>query len=172
MHGERPDEEAMANEPEPYIDFAGRPVAGQPQAVRAGVSAAIFDGDGRVLLEHRSDNGFWGMPGGGVDIGESVEQAVKREVLEETGLRVEVKRLVGVYSDPRQHNIASYPDGNVFQGVSFLFECVRKDGELRMSDESTDLRYFDVNELPEKMLLSHDLRISDVLDAASGPFIR
>ena len=145
---------------------------GQPQAVHAGLCAAVFDEDGRVLLEHRSDNGFWGMPGGAVDIGESVEQAVKREVLEETGLRVEVKRLVGVYSDPRQHNIASYPDGNVLQGVSFLFECVRKGGELRMSDESTDLGYFDVNELPEKMLLSHELRISDAMDTVSGPFIR
>ena len=162
----------MANEATPYLDFAGRPVVGQPQAVRAGVCAAVFDEDGRVLLEQRSDNGFWGMPGGAVDIGESVEQAVNREVLEETGLRVEVKRLVGVYSDPRQHNIASYPDGNVLQGVSFLFECVRKGGELRMSDESTGLGYFDVNDLPEKILLSHGLRISDALDLVSEAFIR
>ena len=162
----------MADQQTPYLDFTGRPIAGQPQAVRAGGCTAISDNDGRVLLEHRTDNGFWGMPGGGVDVGESVEQAVKREVLEETGLRVEVKRLVGVYSDPRQHNIASYPDGNVLQGVSFLFECARKDGELRMSRESTDLGYFDVNELPEKLLLSHELRISDALDPASGPFIR
>lgn len=162
----------MADQPSPYLDFAGRPIAGQPQAVRAGVCAAIFDGDGRVLLEHRSDNGFWGMPGGGVDVGESVEQAVKREVLEETGLLVEMKRLVGVYSDPRHYNIAAYPDGNVLQGVSFLFECARIGGDLQISHESTDIGYFHVDDLPEKTLLSHVVRISDATDSASGPFIR
>jgi 8-oxo-dGTP pyrophosphatase MutT (NUDIX family) len=123
-------------------------------------------------MERRSDNGFWGMPGGGVDVGESVEQAVKREVVEETGLLVEVKRLVGVYSDPRGYNIAAYPDGNVLQGVSFLFECAYVDGELHISHESTDIGYFAIDDLPAPMLLSHSLRIADAADAAAGPFIR
>ena len=162
----------MADQQTTYLDFAGRPIAGRPHAVRAGVCAAIFDSDGGVLMEHRSDNGFWGLPGGGVDVGESVEQAVKREVLEETGLRVEIKRLIGVYSDPRDYNIAAYPDGNVLQGVSFLFECVRVDGDLRISHESTDIGYFRVDNLPERTLLSHVNRIRDATDSASGPFIR
>ena len=162
----------MADQPKLYLDFTGHPIAGLPQAVRAGVCAAIFDDDGGVLLERRSDNGFWGMPGGAVDVGESVEQAVKREVVEETGLLVEVKRLVGVYSDPRRYSIASYPDGNVFQGVSFLFECVRVDGELRMSHESTDLGYFGVDDLPESMILNRANRIADAAEGATAPFIR
>ena len=162
----------MADEAGPFVDSTGKPLVGGPNAIRPGACAVIFDDGGQVLLERRSDNGFWGLPGGAVEIGESVEQAVKREVMEETGLRIEVKRLVGVYSDPRRHNISSYPDGNVTHWVTVVFQCVRVDGEVRMSDESTDIGYFDVNELPENMLLSHELRISDAMDLVSGPFIR
>ena len=68
------------------------------------------DGSGSaLLLMQRSDNGAWGLPGGYVEIGESVVEAAAREVVEETGVRVEVERLVGVYSDPRVQVIA-YPD--------------------------------------------------------------
>lgn len=130
----------------------GKPTANAPDTVRPGVCAVIFDGDGKVLLERRSDNGFWGLPGGGVGVGESVEQAVKREVTEETALQVEVKRLVGVYSDPRRYNISFYPDGNVVHWVTVVFECVLVDGELRISHESTDIGYFNVEDLPENTL--------------------
>ncbi len=155
-----------------YIDSTGKPLAKAPDSVRPGACAVIFDDDGKVLLEHRSDNGFWGLPGGAVEVGESVEQAVEREVMEETALQVDVKRLVGVYSDPRHYNISSYPDGNVVHWVTVVFECIRVDGELRISDESTDIRYFNVEDLPENTLRSHALRVSDAMNPDSGPFIR
>jgi ADP-ribose pyrophosphatase YjhB (NUDIX family) len=69
--------------------------------LRPGVAAVIPNGEGRILLQRRSDNGLWGLPGGSVEIGESVRDAILREVREETGLSVEVVRLIGVYSDPR-----------------------------------------------------------------------
>lgn len=162
----------MADEAGSFVDSTGKPLVGRPNAIRPGACAVIFDGDGKVLLERRSDNGFWGLPGGAVEIGESVEQAIKREVMEETDLTVEVKRLVGVYSDPRRHNISSYPDGNITHWITVVFECARIDGKLQISHESTDLRYFDVGDLPENTLRSHALRVSDALDPASGPFIR
>ncbi len=162
----------MVDESGPFVDSTGKPLLGGPTSIRPGACAIIFDDSGKVLLERRSDNGFWGLPGGAVEVGESVEQAVKREVMEETALVVEVKRLVGVYSDPRQHNISSYPDGNITHWVTVVFECVRIDGKLQISHESTDIRYFDVGDLPEQMLLSHELRISDALNAAVEPFIR
>lgn len=162
----------MASKAGSYIDSTGKPLANAPDEVRPGACAVIFDDDGKVLLEHRSDNGFWGLPGGAVEVGESVEEAVKREVMEETALLVEVKRLVGVYSDPRRYSISSYPDGNVVHWVTVVFECVRIGGELQISHESTDIRYFGVDDLPESTLLSHALRISDALDPASGPFVR
>ena len=162
----------MADETTPYFDDTGRLVPSRPHAVLPAVCAAIFDGGGRVLLERRSDNGFWGLPGGGVEVGESVEQAVKREVMEETALLVEVKRLVGVYSDPRHNNIHTYPSGSIVNWVVIVVECVRVDGELRISHESTDIGYFGTDDLPESTLLSHIIRISDATDASGGPFIR
>src|SRR5205807_1292435 len=68
--------------------------------VRPAVSAVIFDRRGRLLLQQRSDGGQWGLPGGSVEIGESVLDAVAREVHEETGLIVKARRLIGVYSAP------------------------------------------------------------------------
>jgi len=66
--------------------------------IRPAVSAVIFDRRGRLLLQQRSDGGQWGLPGGSVEIGESVRSAIQREVREETGLTVAVRRMVGVYS--------------------------------------------------------------------------
>ena len=157
---------------EPFLDSTGRPVSRTPDTVRPGVCAVIFDDQGKVLLERRSDNGFWGLPGGGVDIGESVEQAVKREVLEETGLQVTVKRLVGIYSDPRRHNISTYPSGHIVQWLTAVFECARDSGRLRISHESTDLGYFAADEMPDNTLLSHTIRVRDAIVHAPSPFVR
>ena len=73
--------------------------------VRPSVSAVIFDRRRRLLLQQRSDGGQWGLPGGSVEIGESVTDAVAREVREETGLTVTPRRLIGVYSAPENHQI-------------------------------------------------------------------
>src|SRR6202008_3696784 len=89
--------------------------------VRASVSAVIFDRRGRLLLQQRSDGGQWGLPGGSVEIGESVREAVVREGLEDTGLTVGARRLVGVYSSPSLE-LVRYPDGNVWHYVSMCFE--------------------------------------------------
>ena len=86
------------------------PDASSAKGIRASVSAVIFDRRGRLLLQQRSDGGQWGLPGGSVEIGESVTDAVRREVNEETGLNVAVKRMVGVYSDPALQ-VVRYPDG-------------------------------------------------------------
>jgi ADP-ribose pyrophosphatase YjhB (NUDIX family) len=85
--------------------------------VRPSVSAVIFDRRGRLLLQQRSDGGQWGLPGGSVEIGESVRDAVRREVQEETGLTVSMRRLVGVYSEPARQ-VVRYPDGNVWHYIT------------------------------------------------------
>ena len=132
----------------------------------------MFNERGDILLQKRSDNGYWGLPGGKVDIGESVEQGAVREVLEETGLRVAVRRLIGVYSDPKLYSILTYPSGHAVHYVTLVFACEYESGELRISDESTDIGYFDTKALPEKTLAAHRIRIKDALEGQTEPFVR
>ncbi|MDP6453859.1 MAG: NUDIX domain-containing protein [SAR202 cluster bacterium] len=155
-----------------YKDSTGNPLTGMPNRIAAGASAIIFDDDGWVLMEKRSDNGFWGLPGGAVDIGESVQDAVVREVLEETGLTVEVTRLVGIYSDPDDFCFMQYPDGNLVHSVVSVFECAQIGGQLQVSEESTDLKYHPIDSLPEQVLLSHRIRITDAALHVKTPFVK
>src|SRR5437762_7698892 len=115
--------------------------------VRPSVSAVIFDRRSRLLLQQRSDGGQWGLPGGSVEIGESVAEAVVREVREETGLSVRPRRIVGVYSDPALQ-VVRYPDGNVWHYISTCFECSVQSGELTTCDETLALEYFPLRKLP------------------------
>ena len=155
-----------------FLDFAGRPLKRMPDRIGAGTCAVIFDEDCRVLLEKRSDNGFWGLPGGHLEIGEPLTDGVVREVYEETGLHVKIERLVGIYSDPANFCVVQYPDGNSAHIMTTVFECQRLDGDLTLSEESTELRYFPTSELPEVMLWSHRIRVEDAAKPEGAPFIK
>ena len=104
--------------------------------IRLGCSAAIFDEQGRVLLTKRQDNGQWCLPSGGMEAGESLAEGCEREVLEETGLSVRVKRLVGVYSHSDQLTVYSKTDK--FQIIAIHFEAEIIGGEPGLSDETSD----------------------------------
>jgi ADP-ribose pyrophosphatase YjhB (NUDIX family) len=158
--------------PVPFLDSTGKPLPKLPKVIRPGTCAAVFNERGEILLQRRADNGFWSMPGGAIDPGESVEQGALREVWEETGLQVRMVRLVGVYSDPRNYMITHYPGGDIVHNVSLCFVCERVAGTLQLSDESTDIGYFPVEALPEPMMPSHLIRLKDVLAQRPEPFIR
>ena len=158
--------------PDGMFDATGRPLSRMPDRLTAATNGVIFDGQGRVLLQKRVDNGFWGLPGGMIDIGETVEQGAIREVLEETGLQVTLKRLVGIYSDPNAHCVMIYPGDVIVQGITIAFECQVRAGELKISEESTDIGYFPVDALPDNTLISHHIRIQDALANQIAPFIR
>ncbi len=136
---------------------------GKRGALRVGASAIIFDESReKVLLTKRTDNGRWCIPGGGMDPGESVEEACVREVYEETGLHVETTRLVGVYTNPGM--VVEYADGNVIQPVAISFEAVVTGGEMGLSDETTDVGYFSVEEMEKLDLMeNHVERIQDAM---------
>lgn len=140
-------------------------------AIRPSVSAVIRNGEGHVLLGRRADSGEWGLPGGNVEIGESVVEALRREVHEETGLEVALVRLVGLYSDPAWQ-VVRYPDGRVVHYVNSCFECRATGGALATSPETLELGYFDAARLPEDTVPQHRARIADAVAACGGPFIR
>lgn len=122
--------------------------------LRVGVFATIVDERGWVLLGHRRDGDHWGQPGGGLEAGETPWAGVVREVREETGLEVEVERLVGVYSWPRLDEII------------FSFACRVAGGALATSDETRAVRYFPLDALPKTLFREHALRIEDALSAS------
>jgi ADP-ribose pyrophosphatase YjhB (NUDIX family) len=147
------------------------PDATRARGIRASVSAVIFDRRGHLLLQQRSDGGQWGLPGGSVEIGESVTDAVRREVREETGLEVTVKRVVGVYSDAGLQ-VVRYPDGAVWHYINVCFECSARGGALSTSEETLALRYFPVRRLPATLLPNHRIRIRDARTRRAAAFIR
>jgi ADP-ribose pyrophosphatase YjhB (NUDIX family) len=120
----------------------------------------IFDEQGRVLLCHPRDNDVWNLPGGGVESGEMPTEAVFREVMEETGLEVEIERLVGVYGKIGKDEYV------------FSFICRVTGGSLYTSDDSIEYRYFEINHLPSNTAPKHAERILDTLDVQDQPVFR
>ena len=117
---------------------------------RIGVNALIFN-NGRILMAHRRDIDWWNLPGGGMELGETVEEAVQREVREETGLEVAIEQLVGVYSKPQK------------QEVVLTFRCHITGGSLAATEESRECRFFAPNDLPVNTLPKHRQRVEDAL---------
>ena len=111
---------------------------------RVGVIGLLERGDA-VLLQRRSDDGEWDFIGGKLDEEETVLDALRREVREETGLAVVEPSLVGIYSDPTR--IIEYPDGTVCRLLSVVFRAGAGEGEPRASEESVELRFVGREEL-------------------------
>ena len=145
---------------------------GQNGAIRVGCSAVIFDQQRqKILLTRREDNNQWCLPSGGMEPGESASEACIREVEEETGLQVAIKRLIGVYTTP--HELIVYQDGNKIQLVALCFEAEIVGGELRLSCETTEYGYFSYQEIQElDLLLNHMQRIKDAYSEEMTTLIR
>ncbi|MFC9531136.1 NUDIX hydrolase [Streptomyces sp. NPDC056975] len=121
------------------------------------VSAAgvVMREDGRVLTIQRADNGTWEPPGGVLELTEAPEDGVRREVFEETGLKVRVKRLTGVYK-------------NTTRGiVALVFLCAVEGGHERLSDESTAVEWLTRDEIADRMGEVFAIRVLDALDESA-----
>lgn len=145
---------------------------GRQGKIRLGCAAVLFDEKReKVLLTRRADNGQWCLPSGGVEAGESVTEACERETWEETGLRVQVKRLISVFSDPNR--LVIYGDDDKFQVVVLNFEIEATGGKIGLSDETTEVGFYSLAEIEKLDLINHHRQfISDVLAGQDAAFIR
>ena len=117
----------------------------------------LFDDRGRVLLEQRSDDGGWCVPGGSMELGETPEEAAVRECMEETGLIPKDLQLYDVRSGEACH--FTYPNGDEVYAVDINFVCRSYEGTLReQKEEVVQLRFFGEGELPDR-LSSNDREI-------------
>ncbi|MFE1849075.1 NUDIX hydrolase [Streptomyces sp. NPDC059489] len=129
------------------IDYFNDPNAPKANSIVPSVTAVALNEVGEVLLIHKTDNDLWALPGGGVDVGESVADAAVRETKEETGFDVEVTGLVGLYTNPA--HVMAYDDGEVRQQFSICFTARIVGGEMRTSSESREVAFVSPNKLDE-----------------------
>lgn len=151
-------------------DYYYDSTAPMPNSLVPAVSGIIIK-ENAILLQQRVDNGKWSLPGGQQEPGESIEDALKREVKEETGLNVKVTRLIGVYSDP--NHVIAYADGEVRQQFSICMLCQAIDGKLRSSSESLEVKYIHLSNLETLNIHpTQKIRIQDALSRRTEAFLR
>ena len=153
------------------IDYHDDPNAPKPNSMVPSVNVVVVNDAGDILLIRRSDNDNWALPGGAVDLGESVVQAAIRETKEETGIDCEVTGLVGIYSDPK-HIILYTSNGEARQEFSIVLTAHPTGGHRTPSDESTEVRWVAPSEIQQHdMDSSMRLRIGDFLDKRESPVL-
>lgn len=126
-------------------DYEDDPHAPTANSLVPAASVVVVDEAGRILLQRRADNGMWALPGGAMNIGESLPECAVRETREETGYEVELLGIVGTYTSPR--HVFAYDDGEVRQEFSICFLARPVGGSLTVSSESTDVRWFELSEV-------------------------
>ncbi|MBB5939711.1 NUDIX hydrolase [Streptomyces zagrosensis] len=151
-------------------EFYDDPDAPEPNSMVVAASAVVTDEEGRILLQRRRDNNLWALPGGGMDMSDSLPGCAVREVKEETGLDVEITGLVGTYTDPR--HVIAYTDGEVRRQFNVCFTARITGGALTISDESTELRFVAPTELAQlPMHHTQQLRIRHHLERRDSPYL-
>jgi 8-oxo-dGTP diphosphatase len=116
------------------------------------VAGAVVNDVGRVLAIRRRDNGHWEPPGGVLELDETIEEGLVREIREETGLTVTPERLTGVYKNMKRGIVA------------LVFRCRSVNGETRLNDEATELAWLTPHEIRERMDEAYAIRMLDALD--------
>lgn len=151
-------------------DYFNDPHAPKPTTIVPAASTIVPDTRGRILLQRRSDNDLWALPGGAMNVGESIAETAIRETKEETGLDVEPEYIVGIYTNP--NHVVAFSDGEVRQQFSLCFACTLIGGDIRVSDESYEVAFFSPEEIEQlRMHPSIRLRIQHYLEHRSQPYI-
>jgi 8-oxo-dGTP pyrophosphatase MutT (NUDIX family) len=151
-------------------EYYDDPSAPEPNSLVVAASAVVTDDKGRILLQKRSDSGLWALPGGGMEMTDSLPGTAVREVKEETGLDVEITGLVGTYTDPR--HVIAYSDGEVRRQFNVCFRARLIGGTLAVSDESLELRWVAPSDLGAlDMHHTQRLRLRHFLEDREAPYL-
>ncbi|MFD3561641.1 NUDIX domain-containing protein [Streptomyces sp. NPDC058686] len=151
-------------------EYYDDPKAPEPNSLVVAASAVVTDDWGRILLQRRSDSGLWALPGGGMEMTDSLPGTAVREVKEETGLDIEITGLVGTYTDPR--HVIAYTDGEVRRQFNVCFRARLVGGTLAISDESLELRWVAPGDLGSLgMHHTQRLRLSHFLEDREAPYL-
>lgn len=133
-----------------------------PNSLKPAVAVAVFDEKDRLLLVKRRDSGFWSMPGGTMEMTESLELCAYREVREETGVDITIDGIIGTYTDPE--TIIAYSDGEVRREFSILLAASAHATPLKLDDESTKAVWSELDALERyPMVDSQRRRVVDVV---------
>lgn len=141
-----------------YIQWI-RSKVGHEKIILVFAGGCIFNEKGEVLLQRRGDRNQWGFPGGAVELGETPEMAAVREVREETGLDVKIRRLIGIYTDFDM----TYPNGDQAQSICIAYEFKVAGGRLRCDQRETiELNYFSLDQMPALFCKQHEELLQDI----------
>src|ERR1700740_1341259 len=144
-------------------DYFYDPEAPKPNSIRPATAVALFNSAGELLLLHRKDNDKWTMPGRTLDFGESLTDCAIREVIEETGLHIRIKGLIGTYTDP--YILIAYTDGEVRQECTCVYAAETESGDLKIDDESKEASWVPLKSAVELPLAeSQRRRLKDVVE--------
>lgn len=148
-----------------------RPLIGSRPMLLPGVRALIFNRQGEILLQRRTDMPLWSLPSGSVELDETALDALKREVREETSLDVLEAEPMGVYSGPTQK--FAYPNGDAIQCFSIAFIVRGWQGEPRADGvEGSSVRFFALSQLPDELAPIHRATIEDYRDYRGSFLLR
>lgn len=151
-------------------EYFDDPDAPAPNSLVVATSAVVVNSEGRVLMQRRADSGNWALPGGAMELGESLVDAVIREVREESGYDIEVRGLVGTYTDPR--HIIAYSDGEVRRQFNVCYAAQITGGELAISAESTEIRFVDPSEMDGLPIhKTQRLRLTHFFEGREQPYL-
>jgi ADP-ribose pyrophosphatase YjhB (NUDIX family) len=153
------------------IDYYDDPAAPPANSLVPSANVIAVNHAGLVLMIHRTDNDNWAVPGGAMEIGETLTGCAVRETKEETGIDCEITGLVGIYTDPK-HVILYTSDGEARQEFSVLFTARVVGGEPTPSNESREVRWVSREALAElTMDPSMRFRIQHWLDGKNEPYL-
>ena len=147
-----------------------RSLVGHEKVIMVVAGVFVFDKENRLLLQQRTDVRSWGLPGGFMELGETVQEAARREVLEEAGLLLRKLDLFGIYSGPDYDK--TFPNGDQVSMVQLLFTCKEFEGELvTCNSESLYNAFFPLDQLPGNLFSDHLRFIQDLLSSKEQPII-